>query len=295
MQAIYNSIGFFFSKFGGLFYRLAKLMWHCRKKMDALCYQNCRMPWTPGYLEAKESFLKQSLGDEILLDAFCMGGDIPSGYGQSFDERTIELPWFLANLGKFADGHKLNLLDAGSACNHLFYLPMITRFADMTIITFSPENVCGNELGVSYNYGDIRDMPYKSEMFDAVVSISTMEHIGMNNEAFKDGANENKTEDLYLAVEEIHRVLRPGGLFFMTVPFGEYNNYGTFQQFDSSLLKKCREKFNPAESNEQFYLCDSAGWRIVKEQDCIDIQYSFDPQRLGIAAASAVACCVWRK
>jgi len=37
-------------------------------------------------------------------------------------------------------------------------------------------------------------------------------------------------------------VLKPGGSLFLTVPFGIYRHFGTFQQFDRKLLSRVVER-----------------------------------------------------
>ena len=295
MLFFYSIVEIIFRKFCGLFSRMTKLAWKGKRWSDLHRYMMVQRPWSPGYLEAKECFLMGAIKNSSILKIFQDGKQLPLNYGQFFDERTIELPWFLAKLRKLSDGKMLNLLDAGSACNHIFYLPFLKNYSNLTIITFAPENVCENKCGISYTYGDIRDMPYRENLFDAVVSISTIEHIGMNNESFKKGTNENNINDLFVAIVEIHRVLKPGGMFFMSVPFGKYSNYGTFQQFDSELLDKCRNVFAPSEAEEYFYRYNPAGWQLVQEEDCANVNYTTAPVEGGAAAAGAVVCCSWRK
>jgi 2-polyprenyl-3-methyl-5-hydroxy-6-metoxy-1,4-benzoquinol methylase len=52
--------------------------------------------------------------------------------------------------------------------------------------------------------GNLIDLPYEKEIFDTVLLISILEHI--------------KPEEQYLAMKEIHRVLRPGGQMIYGVP-----------------------------------------------------------------------------
>lgn len=62
------------------------------------------------------------------------------------------------------------------------------------------------KLGIQTNLisADLKKMPYGNEKFDAIISISTYEHI--------------KNEDLEIAIEELNRVLKKGGAIYIGVP-----------------------------------------------------------------------------
>jgi len=71
-----------------------------------------------------------------------------------------------------------------------------------------PKEVSGSlkKLGVQANLvsADLRKMPYENEKFDAIISISTYEHI--------------QNEDLDTAMEELNRVLKREGIIYIGVP-----------------------------------------------------------------------------
>lgn len=274
---------------------LANIFWRGKLWADLQRYKIIKKPWSHGYIETREKFLVTTLNDESILKKFRDREALPNRYGKCFDERVIELPWFLSQLSKVAGGRPFQLLDAGSACNHIFYLPFLKKLAEITILTLAPEAVCENKLGISYSYGDLRNMPFKDNLFDVVVSISTLEHIGMNNEQYKPGVNENLPMSLFSVLTEVVRVLSPGGMFFFSVPFGKYCNYKTFQQFDSILLAQCRNVFMPVAIEENFYLYSNNGWQLAEEKDCANIGYAAGSMQNGVVAAGAVACCAWRK
>ena len=65
-------------------------------------------------------------------------------------------------------------------------------------------------------------------------------------------SGKNKT-DFLSAIKEIKRVLKPGGRFYCTFPFGEYEDHGWFQQFDSDLGDKLIIEFNPQKHKEAVF------------------------------------------
>jgi SAM-dependent methyltransferase len=108
-------------------------------------------------------------------------------------------PWFateeilrsyLSRARPFLTGR---LLDAGCGAR---------RYRDM----FEWESYVGLELDHRHNpdvVGDLRDMPFGSDVFDAILSNQVLEHV----------------DDIHRAFREFHRVLKPGGYLCVTVPF----------------------------------------------------------------------------
>lgn len=55
--------------------------------------------------------------------------------------------------------------------------------------------------GCNFTWGDVEELQFLGGIFDAVVSVETIEHVSAHK-----------------ALGEFHRVLRPGGLLFLTTP-----------------------------------------------------------------------------
>ena len=132
-----------------------------------------KKPWKLGYSVYKKR--------EII--AHITSGDfntnlLKKGYGYRLDERVIEYPWLFSRL---ASG-KGNLLDAGSALNFDFLLNnKLLRSKNIYISTLAPESSFFLKKNISYIYEDLRDCCFKDNFFDNIVSISTLEHIGLDN------------------------------------------------------------------------------------------------------------------
>lgn len=264
--------------------------WHVKEYQRYL--QN-PLPWSAGYLTAKRNCILTALADRDLQAAFQNPQqELPRGYGYGIDERAVELPWALNRLHK----HKGRMLDAGSALNHSFLLEHPV-FKDITldIFTFAPEKSCEWQKGISYLYGDLRDLPYKDALFDTVVSISTLEHVGMDNSFYKKRTKEHATDDVFRAFSECKRVLKQSGCLLFSVPFGTYEDHTAFQQFDAALLKRCEDFFQPSRQEKSFFLYSAQGWQRAAEADCAAAEYALAPGRDNAAAARAVACCAWWK
>lgn len=256
-----------------------------------------RVPWTAGYHAYRERVVLEALADAALA-AELRRGAVRPGYGIGIDERCIELPWALGHL-PFGNAR---LFDAGSALNHAFLLDQ-PRLRDKTIhiLTLGPEGNCFFDRGISYLYGDLRDVPIRDGYFEYVTCISTLEHIGLDNSSFtgSEKHRESSRDDFERAMAELSRVLAPGGTLLLTVPFGAHQRFAGFQQFDSELLGRAIAAFGATREVEQrFFRYEASGWAAVSVDACRHCRYvdwlaeggapSLEPDRA--AAARAVAC-----
>lgn len=262
-----------------------------------------RIPWSKGYSQAKERFIQQVISDPGLMRAFEHRLALPPGFGVALDERCVEYPWALAKLSTLSG----RVLDAGSALNHAFLvgLPALSN-KQLHIVTLGPESNCFWRRGISYLYEDLRTLPMRDSLYDAIVCISTLEHVGCDNSAFtgREAHREQRLKDFTQVMREFRRVLRPGGTLLLTVPYGTYGFFGTFQQFDSKLLAEAVEAFGRCErTDERYYRYTDQGWNVASAPECDGCEYvawimqpdsqrpaEFPLQPDKAAAARAVAC-----
>lgn len=256
-------------------------------------------PWNEHYSAARYELVKNYITNENKLLYFKEEKQLPKGHGIALDERTVEWPWVIAHL----NDNDMHILDAGSALNHPLLLshPAITPSGDgqkqLDIFTLAPEDVCEFHRGISYHFGDLRFLPYKDELFDAIVSVSTLEHVGMDNTMFRADREEHLPEDVKKAFLEIKRVLKRGGKFLFTVPFGVYEDHTLFQQFDANLLECCADTFVPSSREDTFFMYTAEGWSKCSAKECAKLKYATIGEKHpdNAAAARAVACCMWWK
>lgn len=250
-----------------------------------------RRPWSFGYTAYKREGIAQILA----ADQFDPER-IPAGYGDRLDERIVEYPWFFSQLPAGPGA----LLDAGSILNYEFLLKHPRLDAKRVFIsTLAPEAECFWGRGVSYVFEDLRQTCYRDGFFDWVVSLSTIEHIGMDNTMLYT-ADANKRESdrhAYLqAVSEFARVLKPGGTLYLSVPFGARKDHGWFQIFDAPMVDKLIEAFRPARAKETHFRFAPGGWVLSDREQSRDATYfdihqrqDYDPD---FAAASRAVVCL---
>lgn len=270
---------------------------------------NIPVPWSRLYSSYHEQFLTFAMASGPIRECFRRGWQLPENYGIGIDERCIEYLWYFG----VADPTAKKILDAGSALNQRLIVGQ-PYFKDkqLTILTLAPEPNCFWQLGISYQFGDLRDLPFRDDYFDEIACISTVEHVGMDNTLYTGGTQSTHfcENDLFSALRELNRVLRSGGKLLVTVPFGKYANWGEFQQFDAALLDKAAESFGANNRSESYYYYVADGWKLAEDRKvCRDMQYSRyglacqwgarqtsqTPEPDMAAAARSVACCIWEK
>lgn len=128
----------------------------------------------------------------------------------SWSQRAVEYPWVLRQLKLLKPGALI--LDVGCAESVLSHELVARKFRVVGI--------------------DIRDYPLKNKsmhfikrnvlntglsdnIFDAVVLVSTLEHIGLKAYGQKIIDNEGDVR----ALKELYRILKPGGYLLLTTPF----------------------------------------------------------------------------
>lgn len=248
-----------------------------------------RTPFRPWY----RAYKKSRILAELRAGRF-NASRLPEGYGQGIDERIVEYTWMFSRLASQAG----KLLDAGSVLNFDYLLehPLL-RSKQIFICTLAPEQRCFWSTGASYVYGDLRRTCFRDNYFDWIVSLSTLEHIGMDNTThYVRGARPEKDLHAHLeAVREWRRILRPGGTLYLSFPFGSYADHGWFQVFNAEMLVAVIDAFSPARAEEHHFKWEPSGWQVSSRQGSATARYYDWHRERGYrsdlpVAAGAVAC-----
>ena len=251
-----------------LIHSLGKLYRHVeRKRLLSSYVKHGRKPWSEGYSLYKEEFIRSSLNDANLMRLFREGKPLPGEYGKYLDERVVEYPWLFSRLSDIEG----KALDAGSTLNYAYLLSLLQkRSKEITISTLEPETNCFWAQRISYVYCDLREIPFKNDWFDELISISVIEHMGMDNSLYTSNAKyiERNPMDYLKAIEEFRRVTKPDGKLFITVPFGRYIDYGWYQQFDAGMIDRIIDTLHPSRVTETYYCYENNGWTVCSREHC---------------------------
>lgn len=230
-----------------------------------------KVPLTTGY-----SSFKHYVINKVISKATFDPHNIENNYGIGIDERIIEYPWFINRIPAKSG----SLLDAGSILNHSFILSnkkFINK--DITVLTLAPEFYSFWYKKISYVYGDMRNMYFKDSTFNWIVSISTLEHIGMDNTLhYTDDKSkkEENAEDFILVIKEFRRLLKNQGTLYLSFPFGKNEKKKWFQVFNSDMVDHIITTFKPSYHSELIYKYESTGWKLSNRNDCKYCSYN-DP------------------
>ncbi len=195
-------------------------------------------------------------------------------------ERIVERAWMLRQLSMFAPG--AHLLDVGSNESTLA-LELASNGYRVTALDVRPYPLLHPNLQVVQ--GDICDSGLPPEAFDGIISLSTIEHIGVG--AYGDP----KSDLLSTAIAQIHRLLKPNGKFFITAPFGVATVTELHRIFDSESFRTVLAGFQ-IEKLEFGRKINDKTWLSPVPEDSVN-QLPSD-RRTGAPSAVAMAVCVKR-
>jgi SAM-dependent methyltransferase len=256
---------------------------------------NGKKPWSFGYDIYKWRLIKKYLDQKLFSD-----GKLTENYGYRIDERIIEYPWLFSRL---PEDHGI-LLDAGSTLNFEIILKQPSlKSKKVFISTLAPESDCFWTQGVSYVFEDLRNCCYRNNFFDYVVCISTAEHIGLDNTLLytNDTSKKEGNPTTYLnAIQEFYRIIKPGGILYLTLPFGKKQNREWFQVFDSQMIDEVIATFNPSSHVETYFRYLPKGWEkssrnISKDATCFDIHHQTEYDADFAAFSRGIVCLEMKK
>lgn len=184
----------------------------------------------------------------------------------SSDERAIEIPWCLARY----DGEP-RVLDVGYAFAEPAYLAGLVALgaADLAGADLARTDVPGLRPVV----GDVRTLPLDDAVFELILCISTLEHVGRDNEVYDvDAPREEEGDEA--ALRELHRVLTRDGRLLVSVPTGERDDQGWQLQRTPEDWIAVFERAGFLVFEDELYVRDPDGWRTATLDEARVARYS---------------------
>lgn len=219
---------------------------------------------------------------EIVERAVTEGRAIPPGPSwPGTSERVVELPWVVEHIPP-----RGRLLDVGYAWASWVYLKQLLARPDLDV---HGVDLADRWLGKMHrSIADARYLPYRDDVFDVITCVSTVEHVGRDNERYGvPGPRDPRGDDA--ALREFHRVLVPKGVALVTVPMGKAEDHGWFLQYDQASWTSLVHEAGLTTIEEQAFLLGDDGWIAVDVGELDGVRYGE-----GCPGARGVLCTALR-
>ncbi|HWH11941.1 MAG TPA: class I SAM-dependent methyltransferase [Solirubrobacteraceae bacterium] len=205
----------------------------------------------------------------------------PATIGTS--ERVIEVPWVL---GRIDLASSPEILDTGSAFAPHAYRRLLRRVAGATRLHLADLVDCDIP-GASAHRADIRALPFAADRFDVVICISTLEHIGLDNDQYGIPKEDQVAGGDLVALRELGRVVRSAGRLLVTVPGGCDANHRSFRQYSPTTWCALVEAAGLVHRELDFFAQHpDLGWQPVGADEVVRQRYG----SLVPGAASGLIC-----
>src|SRR5205823_5620085 len=114
--------------------------------------------------------------------------------------------------------------------------------------------------GLRTEVGDLRRLQFPDRSFDAVLCVSTLEHVGSSQHPY--GIEADSTwGGVPEALAEIRRVLTRRGYALVTVPCGAEQDHGWFVQHDREGWNRLFDEADLFVADQELYVLGPEGWR----------------------------------
>ncbi len=207
-------------------------------------------PYSPRYWWTRQELVSQ-LCESTLLNPDNWHNFIYQPHFQFYDERLVEYSWAMKQITRL--GKSDRFLDVGCVMNTPYTLrKLINQFTDIHFLNLVSEPLA-MQGRISFHSQDIRscDLPHGS--FDCITCISTLEHVGGDNQYndFSENGSAELTLDSSLenqqglwkpAFTALLKLIKPGGLLLVTMPCGS-EQQGVWQKGEYRLGIEELEQF----------------------------------------------------
>jgi SAM-dependent methyltransferase len=169
-------------------------------------------------------------------DPIVVGYRDNEAYWAGTNERILEKNFILLALARLYDSSDIQILDVGSGESLLAYELASLNYS-VTAIDIRP--IALSHPNLKFVKSDICQSVFPSASFDCVIALSTLEHIGLGWYGDEIGVELDQK-----AVQQIYALVKPGGSFILTVPYGKAAVTPVHRIYDRESLQKLVQNFS---------------------------------------------------
>lgn len=192
--------------------------------------------------------------------------------GMVTTERVVEYPFVFQHLGP-PDGPVLDVGCSGSR------LPIALASRGYRVVGFDFSGYPYPHPGLRAVRGDIIRAPFDDASFSRIIAISVIEHIGIGHYG-----DPLAGEGDHRAVEEIARLLRPGGRTILTVPFGKAMINDWMRVYDPPRLRRLIGPLQP--QVVEYAVGDDGQWGPAEEDRAARIDWNGPSRSVALVVAA---------
>ena len=138
-----------------------------------------------------------------------------------------------ASESNLRDFNNMKILEIG--CGELSYAKKIVENAGSTWVGIDPRTGKGKKKSVRTLYGHVANIPFEDSFFDVVFGIQTLEHFEEKS------PNIDKESNYDFSLQEIWRVLKPGGWIYFDAPIHLHGH----EMFITGDIDRIKKLFKP--------------------------------------------------
>jgi SAM-dependent methyltransferase len=217
---------------------------------------------------------RRTFTEEATIERLAASSEPLDGVGAGLSERVIEIPWVIRDLAR--QDRPQRILDIGTAFAPDAYKWLLVRLQhSIEVVDLAVTDLPG----VMSHVADVRELPFPSGSFDVATCISTLEHIGLDNDHY--GIRSGGDGDVQ-ALRELGRVARR---VLVTVPAGCDVNMGWQRQYSPATFRRTVEEAGLTVERLDVFVHEPGGWTSAEEASVEHRTYGQEA-----VAASASIC-----
>jgi SAM-dependent methyltransferase len=201
-------------------------------------------------------------------------------------ERTVEYE-FLANNIPSAKT-QATILDVGTDESQI--IKKLHEYGGIKWHTYCIDisDIKEKSLSKYFSRMDGREMAFRQGIFDLVICISAIEHVGIPSKLYNIKKIDREGDKRLMS--EINHVLKQNGKVILSLPYGNKFNRSEYRIYNRSSLDDLISDFSVIK--KEFYLFEKGGWKKCKRQSIAD---EYSPIEIPLHFHSPILSCLCLK